>query len=236
MNAFLSVSSHSDFINSGDRYNDGKVETKQSFERNGVIIGLIGARFERPGVMEFQDICVTKEQNTVSNGYGQEPSVGDSIDLRRNYSLRSIWNEFYDEQSELFNVTAGNGSNLSKISNGVFFNNVAMKKRFVISIDTLLLESQSRAKALNKMAYVHVVGIGLGVWKIAHQQEEIFLRAFEQRLKYLAHKLSNVGWINFAWFQSGCGDIRNGNVIKTDDTQNGIKIFLTKRNPSDKLV
>lgn len=36
-----------------------------------------------------------------------------------------------------------------------------MKKRFVISIDTLLLESQSRAKEMNKMAYVHVVGIGL---------------------------------------------------------------------------
>lgn len=111
-----------------------------------------------------------------------------------------------------------------------------MKKRFAISIDTLLLESQARAKEINKIAYVHVVGIGLGVWKIASQQDEIFLRVFEQRLKYLASKLPNIGWINFAWFLTEFGDIKHGNVIKTDDNPNGIQIFMTKRNPADKLV
>lgn len=119
LSAFLSVSSHSEFINSGDRYNAGKVEIDQDIERNGVIIGLIGARFERPGVMEFQDICVTEEQNTLSKGYGPEPSVEDPFDLKRNYNFRSIWNEFYDESSKLFNATVGNEFQFSEIANDV---------------------------------------------------------------------------------------------------------------------
>lgn len=101
MSAFLSVSSHSDFINSGDRYNAGNVDKNQSIERNGVIIGLIGARFEKSAVMEFQDICVTQDQNTSTNGYGPRPNECNSIDLQRKYNFRSIWNDFYDEPSAL---------------------------------------------------------------------------------------------------------------------------------------
>lgn len=112
-----------------------------------------------------------------------------------------------------------------------------MKKRYSISFDTLLLESEVRAKQLNKKAFIHVVGIGLGVWKVAAQQEEIFLQVFEQRLKFLAEKLKNVGWVDFAWFQmSQCGDIRNGNIIKSHANHSGIKISMSERNPADKLV
>lgn len=210
---------------------------KDLIESTGVIISLVGARFQRPGQMEYQDICVSEEQNTLTNFYGRKPDKLDSFEAESKYDFRSVWNDFYEEKSLLFNETSFNNKRFTDISGKRIFDNVAMKKRFAISFDTLLLESHSRALQANKMAFVHVVGIRLGVWMITDQQEEIFLRVFEQRLKFLADKLTNIGWVNFAWFDmTECGDIKDGNVIKSGGNKNGIKIFMSNRNPADKLV
>lgn len=55
LSAFLSVSSYSEFLNSGSRTNVGYNERdKTKIELHGIIIGMIGARFEREGAMEYQ--------------------------------------------------------------------------------------------------------------------------------------------------------------------------------------
>jgi hypothetical protein len=77
LSALLSVSSWSYFINEGTRDNKGVPQKNtQSFTTRGVIIGLIGARLKRVGLMEWQEILVTKAQNTKENGYGAFPRVG----------------------------------------------------------------------------------------------------------------------------------------------------------------
>lgn len=119
-----------------------------------------------------------------------------------------------------------------------FFDNLLMKKRYTISFDTLLLESNHRAKLAKKNAYVHVVGIGLGVWKACAHQEEIFLETMEQRIMALLPKLNHISWIDFSWFQlESCGKIKNNNLFESSSHPNGgIRIFLSKRNPADKLA
>lgn len=154
-------------------------------------------------------------------------------------SSRKLWNNFYGEQSILFTeATMSNGRfGPSKKNKKDIFDNLLMKKRYTISFDTLLLESNHRAKVANKNGYIHVVGIGLGVWKACAHQEEIFLDTFEQRIKYLLPKLTNISWIDFSWFQmDSCGNIKNNYLFDSLAHPNGgIRIFVSKRCPADKI-
>lgn len=52
LSSLLGVSGPSYFINSGGRYNGGVPEPQGSFENRGIIIGLVGARFERRDRMD----------------------------------------------------------------------------------------------------------------------------------------------------------------------------------------
>lgn len=233
--ALLYVSTHSEFINDGRRSNAGSVEmNKSKIEREGVIMGLIGARFERDGVMECQDILITKGQNTPAHGYGGKGGSSRVQDYRR------IWREFYGEPRDFCYDDA-------KLDNGRFirlplddakFDTVVMRKRFAISFDTLLLEAEARAVKAGKPAYIHVVGIGLGVWKVASQQEEIFFDAFEQRLRALSKQLTHIGVVHFSYFhlnrwQGGSEEAR---IEEPTHPQGGILLRNSKRNPADKLV
>ncbi|XP_050741756.1 uncharacterized protein LOC108021965 isoform X2 [Drosophila biarmipes] len=232
--ALLYVSTHSEFINNGRRSNAGEVtQDKSTIEREGVIVGLIGARFERPYVMEYQDIMITRTQNTPARGYGLSSSETDTpaTDLRR------IWRQFYEEpQDFVFGETPRNRDRFEEVAEGVFDHQV-MRKRYAISFDTLLLEAQDRALKAGKPAYIHVVGIGLGVWKAATRQETTFFQAFEERLQALGARLSHIGVVHFSWFHTrGFGGLYDGAVFPVEKhPQGGILIRNSARNPADKL-
>ena len=53
-NAQSGISAPTQFINNGNRYNEGLPAEKGTFEARGVYIGLVGARFEKPGYMEHK--------------------------------------------------------------------------------------------------------------------------------------------------------------------------------------
>ncbi|XP_013114322.2 uncharacterized protein LOC106095541 isoform X4 [Stomoxys calcitrans] len=236
LSALLSVSSHSELINNGNRQNCGIIEKDKSLiEREGVVIGLVGARLTRRDVMEFQDIIISKTQNTKEKGYGF--GLDTSPDSRvKDY--RQLWKKFYEEPDLLYaNVKKDDKRFGSSKNQDDIFDNLIMKKRYAISFDTLLLESEARAKEAGKQAYVHVVGIGLGVWKAAEQQEKIFLETFTQRIQQLLPKLQHIDVLHFSWFQlSEWGELKNGKVFKSEThPSGGVKCFLSKRNPADKL-
>ena len=50
----ISMSSYTPFINNGDRFNEGRLGQRGLYEPTGVYIGCVGARFEKPGVMEHK--------------------------------------------------------------------------------------------------------------------------------------------------------------------------------------
>uniref|UniRef100_A0A1L8ECA9 Uncharacterized protein n=1 Tax=Haematobia irritans TaxID=7368 RepID=A0A1L8ECA9_HAEIR len=236
LSALLSVSSHSELINNGNRQNCGIIEKNKSLiEREGVVIGLIGARLTRRDVMEFKDIVIAKSQNTKEKGYGF--GLDEEADTRAK-DHRRIWKKFYQEPDLLYADVKRDDKRFGPSKNQEdIFDNLIMKKRYAISFDTLLLESNARAKAAGKQAYVHVVGIGLGVWKAAEQQEKIFLETFTQRIQHLLPKLEHIDVLHFSWFQlSEWGELKNGKVFKSEThPSGGIKCFLSKRNPADKL-
>uniref|UniRef100_A0A1I8P182 Uncharacterized protein n=1 Tax=Stomoxys calcitrans TaxID=35570 RepID=A0A1I8P182_STOCA len=254
ISAFLSISSLTDFINDGNRANAGiPISDASKIEPEGLVVGMIGARFERKGLMECQDIVVTKTQNVAENGYGvksfepvklHKPMLNalnplkkvDKLAKSRDY--RRIWNKFYQEYDHLHEeVTKDNKRFADSLNVYVTFDNVMMKKRYAISFDMLLLEAERRAKEAGKLAYIHVVGFGLGVWRAAAQQEKIFLETFYQRLKYLLPFLNNIGVVHFAWFNlNEWGDLKHKGILKSDyHPRNGIKTLISKRNPNDKL-
>ncbi|XP_073835318.1 uncharacterized protein isoform X1 [Musca autumnalis] len=253
LSAFLSVSSHCELINNGTRKNMAIIEKDPNqIEREGVVIGLIGSRFQRPFVMDYQDIVISFEQNNKERGYASGTSYFDFLSKRifnKNVHLevlpfreyRRIWEKFYEQPSYLFTKVKVDNKRFVDIGNSnssVIFDNVAMKKRFTISFDTLLLEAQARAAHLNKQAYVHIVGIGLGVWRIAAQQTDIFLKTFHQRVLELLPKLNNIGVLHFVWFGvDQCGDLKhNGFIASPAHPLGGIRTFLANRNPADKLM
>jgi hypothetical protein len=52
LSSLIGVSGPSYFINDGNRYNQGIAAKPGTFQPRGIIIGLVGARFERPGRMD----------------------------------------------------------------------------------------------------------------------------------------------------------------------------------------
>lgn len=236
----MSVSSHSEFLNDGNRENVGVIEhDKKKIETEGLVVGIIGGRFEHPDVMEWQDILITRTQNTIENGYGSR-NEGYTLTTDKQRDYRGIWRQFYEEDDFLYkDVINKDCPRFIKNSQSThIFDNVLMKKRYALSFDTLLLESEARAAKICKQAYIHVVGIGLGVWKAANHQKEIFLLTFSQRLKALISQLNHIDCINFNWFNmTECGDLKDGGIFKSNQHPNGgIKTFLSNRNPADKLV
>ncbi|KAH8289856.1 hypothetical protein KR054_012016 [Drosophila jambulina] len=237
LSALLSVSSHTEFINEGERTNCGRVSKgSRSLEPTGVIIGMIGARLSRRNLMEFQDIVIARTQNTKEKGYGL---ALDAPSTTRNEDYRRLWRNFYDSRDLLHGQAKIDNQRFGKSGNKLdVFDNLVMKRRYAISFDLLLLEAQARAQRVNKSAYVHVVGFGLGVWKVAPQQERIFLETFEQRMRTLGKRLSHVGIVHFSWFSiNECGGLRDGNLVKIEGhPDNGIRVLISKRNPAEKLA
>lgn len=240
------MSSFSELINDGRRDNKGVVEVdKSKIEQEGVIVGLIGARLTKRNAMEFQDIVISPNQNIAANGYGLDlNSNGNNYGEgphQKSISYRNVWKNFYEEKDFLYEEVKKDGIRFDSISGkekNDIFDNLIMKKRYSIAFDTLLLESEARAKTAGKMAYIHVVGIGLGVWKVADQQEKIFLEAFNQRLKQLLPKLNNIGVVHFSWFSlKEWQDLKDGAKLCSDSHPlGGITVYISRRNPADKLV
>ena len=229
-------------LNDGNRYNRGIIEKDVNrIEREGVVVGVMGARFEKPLVMEYQDIVIDSKQNIKELGYRKENNLSldlaDNNNLKRLIEYRRLWQTFYDTEDVLYEQLKIDNERFYQLNNDLVFDTVMMKKRYAVTFDTLLMESQKKAELANKQAYLHVVGIGLGVWKIAEPQTKIFLECFSQRLNFLLPKLNNIGAIHFSWFHMDeWHDLKNNGFIQSPShPRGGIHTFLANRNPADKL-
>ncbi|KAK5647482.1 hypothetical protein RI129_002374 [Pyrocoelia pectoralis] len=232
LSALLSVSSYTHFINNGNRYNEGVTRTN-NVENEGVIIGLIGARFEKPKVMEYAEIVITDTQNTHGNGYGSQALP----------TLRTIFSGFYGEPCLVYEdavaLKKDNPTRFIELNDGILFDNNVYSKRLALSIDTLLFEANHRAKSQNTTAFVHVVGLGLGVWRISSHQNCLFLNTFAERIMSSGKYLHAISDIVFAYFGSNltCGGYNSGDIIPIPGhPSSGVKIILSNREPHTKLA
>ncbi|KAH1013974.1 uncharacterized protein LOC109535755 isoform X1 [Dendroctonus ponderosae] len=234
LSAFLYVSSYTHFVNKGDRKNKAVyLQNRALVEKTGIIAGMIGPRLKKQGVMDFQEMVITEKQNKKSNGYG---NVG---------SIHTLFANFFEGESLLYSEAVQrrkSGAETDrfvdiKTPKGAIFDNHIYRKRLTIVFDCLLIEANQRALEAGKMAYIHLVGLGLGVWKTSDHQEKVFMDCFSNRIKTLSKQLSSVSDICFSYFkEASCGDLVHGNTIPIENhPKKGIKIHIFNRQPHEAL-
>lgn len=203
LSALVTIASKSAFINDGSRRNRGVPGTLGMYQPDGVIVGMVGARFEREGVMEWQDCMVTPEQNTQDHGYGSDPPP--KRGLVREWGR--LWGETPLPTWEQAQI--GQKESFLAISSKELFNTSVYTARIQIGAETLLAEAGARAAAADLKAYVHVVGLGLGVWQVTHQQVKYFMDGWAAALA--AIKTTYIAHVDFSWIgASECGGVGEG--------------------------
>ena len=257
ISALISMSTPTLFINSGARNNKGKRETDANklFEQSGVYVGSVGARFERPGVMEYAHMLVTEAQNKPENGYGPNPN--DTNGERR--SILQVWARFYNiNYFPIYDIAAldSDTSRYVKIPRTYetnhkqyYFDVQIYKKRMRMVVEAFLLEANDRALIKRDeptseitSAYVRATGLGLGVWAVTPQfkinQNKLLVEVYADVLDTI--RLPFISDLEFVYFEANtCNDIAGGQlyapVNRTSHLNNHITIHFSRDDPAKNL-
>ena len=220
--ALIGVSVRTFFINNGSRNNQAQKAPQGTYNPQGIYVGLVGARFEKKGLMEWQHMIVTPEQNVAKNGYG------------KNTGLLQIWSKFYGEQFVTYEQAKKDTTGrFIALSQNNLFDSTVYKKRLACIIEPFLLDANRRGNQLNKKVYLFIVGLGLGVWKVAPEQTKLMLDVYEEVLK--KHHLPFITNIDFSWFDyQRMGKFKNKDIFT--ERGNNITVHFSTRNPADPLT
>ncbi|CAL4160507.1 unnamed protein product, partial [Meganyctiphanes norvegica] len=207
ISALFTVSSKSFFVNDGNRQNKGIPGEKGSFQESGVIAGMVGARLKKVEYMEWQDCIVTPKQNTAENGYGIPQGTP---------KLQHIWQKFYGQMPAWNEVEKGNSKYL-QVKNDTILNTEVYKRRIRLAAVALIAEASARAEAEQLKAYIHVVGLGLGVWCASKEQDKYFVEAWGEALQ--KSKASNIAYVDFSWIKADdCLGVKNEEKFQDKET------------------
>lgn len=271
--ALLGVSVPTPFLNTGSRYNRadfaGINDWEATTEPAGVYVGLVGARFERPGAMEYGYCALHAKYATDQRGYGPDglaSVVNPELDLLA-AAMGLPWFETYvhaaagaeaGELAEdapvrevegeqdlallpppLMADSRAVGYRYEKLGSSTVLDRMVYWRRMAVTALTFLREANERAKALDTVAYCHVVGLGLGVWELSPSQTPLFVDAFGSVLQH--EPLPNVGTVDFSWLRGieSCKDVASGQILPSSSPETpggGTKIVFSKRDPADQLT
>jgi len=188
LGALVGASAYTYFINEGHRDNRGQRDSSDpsSFEKKGVYVGLVGPRFERPGLAEWRQMCV--DDASLRRG-------GPTGDLE----LRDAWATFYGVPLVATYAVAKRDATrfVPCRSPKVLFDKAVYAARIKVTARLFLAEAEDRASAFRQKAHCRVVGVGLGVWKILDQQEAWYVDAFLDAVR--SADLPNVAHLEFQW-------------------------------------
>ncbi|KAK3873609.1 hypothetical protein Pcinc_021392 [Petrolisthes cinctipes] len=204
LSALLSVSSYSYFVNDGNRTNKGVPGKVGSFQEEGVIVGMVGARMKKKERMEWEDCLVTPTQNTQDRGYGSGQAGA--------VKLQHLWARMWGKTLPLWQDISPGDNAFMEVNKNTYLNISVYKSRMQLTAEALLAEAGARAKAMGKKAYVHVVGLGLGVWRASPHQDAMFVDAWGDALKI--SDTSFIGHVDFSWIGADkCQGVGNGQVF-----------------------
>lgn len=259
--ALIGASVPTFFINDGDRDNHGAPAIAGTFEASGIYTGLVGARFEREGLMEWQHLVVDYKQNTPENGYGPNADP-----LAWETQLLTPWAQcyqqgqqgrfFFPDYETVFEAAKADDSIFVEIPKSdfqiprsfasypmkvpnypVYLNKEAYKQRIRLIAEPFLLDANERAQAQGKSAYVIAVGYGIGVWALPGLQEvqaQLITEAFAAVIA--SHSLPHISDLCFAWYPDSCtecGGAQNQEVL--EHKGNAITIHFNRKNPIEPL-
>jgi hypothetical protein len=156
LSSLLGVSGPSFFINTGSRRNCAKPAREGSYQSRGIIVGLVGSRFEREHRMDSVHILPPPKPNQ------NTPPLQDPVITTM---IQTFFGGIRDSTQE--------------------FDVPMYKARTRITADMFLLEANARAAAAGKKAWAYVVGLGLGVWQYYQQQREWYIEVFGEAIAEL---------------------------------------------------
>ena len=126
---------------------------------------------------------------------------------------------------------------LVRVDADTLFDVAAFKRRMRVTADTVLIEANARAQMApgDRRAFVHFVGLGLGVWGVHPSQPQWLADAIAESIE--AIRLPHVAAVDLSWFRgvSHCGQTPSGSVTTHCTNGNRIRITVSKRNPADPL-
>ena len=99
-------------------------------------------------------------------------------------------------------------------------------------IEPFLFDADERAKSEETTAYIHAIGIGLGVWMVHPHQAQLMIEVYAELLN--EHEFAHISVIDFSWFPSES----EGWVGLSDGVsagRSGVEIRFSKRDPADPL-
>ena len=235
LSALLGVSVRTRFINRGDRGNVGRPGRPGSFEGDGVYVGLVGARFERAGRMEWQHMLVDPDQNRRDQGYGLAPA-----DARGGHAaaeLLGLWADFYGQpegfplHSDALAGRAGADRFLRLRRSDLFLDAEVYKRRIRMSVEPFLLDAADRAEREGRRAYVHAVGLGLGVWQVDPRQGQLMCDVYAEVLREHERLRELLSDLDFSWFPAGCtvAGLAHG------DRWDRLRLHFSRRDPAAPL-
>lgn len=257
--ALLGASTKTVNINKGDRKNGGEYQKDDRFEKEGIIMGLVGPRMNKSNALESQEMRVNEEQNIADNGYGKKGTTNHILNLFADFygikylpTFKEVEASYRKSRDEEFVKEKFLGLFSKKVKENLhedyqeitglknscqFLQISAYQQRNRILAETLLAEANSRAKSLGKKAYVHVVGLGLGVWRIYNQQIDMFISTVVETAA--AMKLENISDIDLSWVVHGDkkevqlkdSAVVSGHLIPGTST----KLHISKRDPWELL-
>lgn len=229
ISALVGVSVPTHFINAGGRRNRAKNGQPGSFEPRGVYVGLVGARFEKPEQMEWRQMLVTPEQNTTEKGYGRDADP--SLLATR---LNRAWARFYGQEClpSFAQAVADSNERYLQTEEGLLDTEI-YTRRIRASVEVFLREANLRAEEAGQRAYVHAVGLGLGVWRVHPRQLDLMVEAYAQVLRELP--LPHLADVDFSWFKgvNSCGGVRDGEFFPGRETE--LQIHFSERDPAAPL-
>jgi Domain of unknown function (DUF4804) len=105
-------------------------------------------------------------------------------------------------------------------------------------LEPFLNEANRRGEMAKKKVYVHVVGLGLGVWQLADEQRRLFVEVCVDIIKN--NRLSHIADVDFsnikmATDSATLGGVSEGQMVKTADG-NEVKIHFSMKDPAERLV
>ncbi|KAJ3186987.1 hypothetical protein HDU85_007025 [Gaertneriomyces sp. JEL0708] len=231
ISALLGISAPSFFINNGDRFNAARPGVPGSFIDTGIVSALVGARYEIPHRMEWTYTVRHSSELELEESRGARQHL-----LKPSDALRELWTKFIRGQaSQSDRVRTVDSYVPLRASGDYLLDTKAFRCRIGITLSLLLLDANNRAREAHTKAYVHVVGLGLGVWKVSPVQPQLFLEAAADALEM--YQLPHVGVVNFSYFPdtlTECGGTRSGGIFSSLNG-NQIRIEFSKRNPADPL-
>lgn len=234
--ALLGISVPTFFINDGSRENRAVPGPLDSFEVEGVLVDQVGCRFERPGVMEWRHMVVTREQNIAESGYGPRE--------QRNASLQDLFASLYgmpyfptyDEVEEARRRPGG--TERWPVVDPGFLNVAAFRARYRLQANAFLSECSERGMEWRNGtgAYCHV-GESVELepwWTIDRRQVLWMLLSFEDVLK--SRDLPGVRIVDFAKFDPAFFHQVFGAAATFDGPLGSVvQVVSTQREPGTKL-